>query len=92
MEIYDSLYTTSTTKICFQPLPGKKPLVEIIRHKQICCQDCSIFAIALVTAVLHEYNPVFTTKYERPSYEILRGTIIYTISSRNIIKVLFLFD
>uniref|UniRef100_A0A1X7UT78 Ubiquitin-like protease family profile domain-containing protein n=1 Tax=Amphimedon queenslandica TaxID=400682 RepID=A0A1X7UT78_AMPQE len=54
VEIYDLLYTTSTTKTrslignLFQPLPDKK---------QVGGWDCGVFAIAMVTAILHGYDP-----------------------------------
>ena len=64
IEIYDSLYTTSTTKTrslignLFQPLPGKNPLIKITKtQKQVGGRDCGVFAIAMVTAVLHGYDP-----------------------------------
>ena len=70
IEIYDSLFTTVTNKTratvtnLFQPIPGKKPRLKNMKsQKQQGSQDCGLFAIAIVTAIL--FNQDTSTKFSQ---------------------------
>ena len=63
IEVYDSVFQTVNAKTrslignLFQPCPGKKPTLQIVKkQKQVGGQDCGLFAIATAIAILSGHN------------------------------------